>query len=279
MSSSTIPTDLLVPTAEAYCERGGFHRSPPSGRTGDHHRPHRPYPPGCDQYVCCKRTADLIRSRYGPDQNCLRSVGHAASVRRGDGQFASRRTHHGLRAGSHRGGSMVGRSGWSPETAKTMTTPPLKRLNRCRVTSSSLKARSGSRSTLARPETVLSQINDWWATNAAQEPPVVMTYAVGKASACWPGLIRTLDQSVSMVRWLDPPRCTAAGIKLPKTIRAGRETATELQAKASSCVHPPPLGPPGFEGSPAKMAWKQHLLRVDGGSRSPTLAGWIVDSF
>ena len=83
-----------------------------------------------------------------------------------------------------------------------------------------------------------------------------------KRSVCWPGLIRTLDQSVFMVRWLDPPRCTALQVSncLRPSARA-EKPPPNCKARASSCVHLPPPELLGFEGFRGKMAWKRHLLR------------------
>ena len=85
------------------------------------------------------------------------------------------------------------------------------------------------------PETVLSQINDWWATNAAQErTSVVMTYAVGKAQRLLAGLDPNIGPIGIHGALVGPTEVyRAAGINLPKTIRAGRETACLLYTSPS----------------------------------------------
>ena len=261
MSPSTpIPTDL-VPTAKGlYCERGGFSSTHAVHRpaiTTHAHTDHAP--PGCDQYVhAADRRFDSIPIRTRTklphaEWGTQHQFGEVWSL-------ASRRTSGSAQIRIER--SMVDRSGWSPAIAKTMMTPPPKRLNRCRVTLT-LSTFGLPIYHWPEPETVLSQINDWWATNAAQErTSVVMTYAVGKAAVVGGADPNIGPIGIHGVGWSDRG-VPAAGIELPETIR--RDTATELQGRGIIVC------PPSAAGTP----WIRRFSGKDG-METAFASGWMA---
>ena len=126
------------------------------------------------------------------------------------------------------------------------------------------------------PETVLSQINDWWATNAAQErTSVVMTYAVGKAQRLLAGLDPNIGPIGIHGALVGPTEVyRAAGIELPETIRAGRDTATELQGRGIIVCPPSAAGTPwirrfsgkdGMETAFPPDGWRSEVANVGAG--------------
>lgn len=272
MSSSTpIPTDLLVPTAKGlYCERGGFFIDPrrPVERAITTHAHTDHAPPGCDQYVCTKRTADLIRSRYGPDQNCL-TLEWGTPHQFGEVMVSLHPAGHIMGSAQVRIEALDGGPVWvvtgDCKDDDDPTTEPFESVP-CDV----LIIESTFGLPIyhwPEPETVLSQINDWWATNAAQErTSVVMTYAVGKAQRLLAGLDPNIGPIGIHGALVGPTEVyRAAGIKLPKTIRAGRETATELQGQGIIVC------PPSAAGTP----WIRRFSGKDG-METAFASGWMA---
>ena len=251
MSTSTSnPPDLLVPTANGlYCERGGFFIDPrrpvPLAITTHAHTDHAP--PGCERYVCSQPTAQLIQARYGKENDCT-TLAWGTPQRFGDVLVSLYPAGHIMGSAQIRLEAIDGGPVWVVTgDCKDDDDPTAERFES--VSCDVLIIESTFALPIYQwpePETVLAQINDWWSSNAAHErTSVIMTYAVGKAQRLLAGLDSEIGPIGIHGALVEPTEVyRSAGINLPHTIRAARDTAEQLRGKGIIVCPPSAAGTP-----------------------------------
>lgn len=259
---------LLIPTREGlWCEAGGFHVDPwrpvPLAVVTHAHADHAT--PGCGRYLASQNTLDVMRVRFSADL---------------DGEvidWGTSRSLGGCSVSLHPAGHVLGSSQvriahrdevWcvtgdykcdADSSCEPFELVPCDTiLSECTFGLPVYRWRD--------PADVFAEMNAWWRSNAERgRTTVFLAYAFGKAQRILSGLdpdIGPIGIHGSLVGPTEVYR--TAGIDLPATVRANRDSAEELRGGGAI------ICPPSATGTP----WIRRFNGPDG-LRLGFVSGWM----